>query len=164
MLEPILNRYTLNANETYDLPPDLAQQVDLLHKSLLEKHTGYHDSSKEACHFALLELEKVFRDVVHFTSENTELFNPDYRKRKDLELGVLMKWQTSVSATYVNLLKRKQVAALVILAHWVMLVKHLGEKWFLDGWIETAFGFIRHALKEEDCHWLQWPEEYVSQT
>lgn len=161
LLAPILQSYTLDANERYDLPLELAQRTDQLHKVLLEQYTGYHDASKEACHFALLELEKVFRDVVHLPSEEPNNHNPDWKKRADLELGVLMKWQTSVSATYVNLMKRGHPAALVILAHWVMLIKHTPNKWFIDGWMTTALALIKEALKEEDRHWLAFSEQYV---
>ncbi|KIV99468.1 uncharacterized protein PV09_08889 [Verruconis gallopava] len=163
ILEPVLDNYTLDGNENYELPPILANRMDVLRRDLLDKHGSYHDASKEACHFAILELEKVLRDIAHFPPSGVGVFNPDFRRRKDIELGVLMKWQTTVSATFVNLMKKRHVGALVVLAHWVMLTKHLAPKWFLEGWMESAFEQIRNALKEEDRHWLDWPEEYASQ-
>ncbi|KAF2436833.1 hypothetical protein EJ08DRAFT_4349 [Tothia fuscella] len=161
LLEPLMERNTLNTNEDHEIPYELAERLKLLRTDLLEKHTYDYDSSKETCLHALRELEDVFLTVVHLPTEDGESLGTDYRKRIDLELGVLMKWQTGVSTTYVNLLKQRRVAPLVLLVHWVMLFRHLGKRWFLDGWIETAFRLVRDALEKRDRHWLLWSEEYV---
>jgi hypothetical protein len=162
IIAPIIDRYFLHDNENYPLPAPLAERIDVLRNECLEQHANYHDGSKEACHFALLELEKVVRDVAYMPPSSEPGHDPDWRKRRDVELGVLMKWQTTVSATYVNLLKKRHTGALVVLAHWVMLVVHLGEKWFLEGWVESAFGLIEAALPEAERRWVDWPREYAN--
>lgn len=161
VIEPIIDRYILHDNESLTIPAELAARMDTLRNSCLEKHASYHDGSKEACHFAIIELEKVMRDIAHMPPSHEGEYNPDYRKRRDVELGVLMKWQTTVSAKYVGLLKKAHTAALVVLAHWIALTRHLGAKWFLDGYQATALGLIRANLKEEDRGWLDWCEVYV---
>ena len=161
VIEPIIDRYILHDNENYPLPSPLRERMTLLRESMLETHASYHDGSKEACHFALLELEKVCRDIAHVPPSAEGPYHVDYRKRRDIELGVLLKWQTTVSATYVNLLKKGHTAALIVLAHWVCLVKHLGPKWFLEGWAEGALELIREKVPEKERAWLEWPEEYL---
>ena len=133
----------------------------LLRNSMLESLTTYHDGSKEACHFAILELEKVIRDIAHVPPSEEGQYSADYRKRTDIELGVLLKWQTTVSATFVGLLKKEHTAALIVLAHWVMLVRHLGHKWFLEGWAKMALELIRRKVGEKNLQWMEFPEEYL---
>jgi hypothetical protein len=161
VIEPIIDKYFLHDNETYSLPTALAERMHSLRNTMLDNLAAYHDGSKEACHFALLELEKVMRDIAHMPPSTEGAYSSDYRRRTDIELGVLLKWQTTVSATYVGLLKKGHVAALVVLAHWVMLVKHLGGKWFLEGWVEGAMGVIGSVIAEDGREWLEWPMGYV---
>ena len=94
------------------------------------KHTRKHDSSTEACRFAMFELELIYRDVIFMPAQDACKYNEDYYKRKDLELGVLMKWTTVVSNTFVALIRAKNTAALVLLAHWMVLFKRMGDRWF----------------------------------
>jgi hypothetical protein len=157
MVTPLLDGYTLQSNETYKLPGDFEERVQQMRDDLLENHTGYHDTSKEACQFAL------FRDVVHIPSDGKDHDSVDFRKRADLESGVLMKWTTMVSATFIGLVRKRHTAALVLLAHWVMLLRHLGDHWYLDGWKETAFALITEGLEEKHRWWLEWPRKYAMQ-
>ena len=161
IIEPIIDKYILHNNDHYPLPSPLAERMALLRNSMLESLTTYHDGSKEACHFAILELEKVIRDIAHVPPSEEGQYSADYRKRTDIELGVLLKWQTTVSATFVGLLKKEHTAALIVLAHWVMLVRHLGHKWFLEGWAKMALELIRRKVGEKNLQWMEFPEEYL---
>lgn len=160
----LLHKYTLEEEGNYPLPEEMQSRFKLLNQDLLRAHTGHHDSSKEACHFALKELELIYRDVVHLPSQHPDSYSTDFTKRKDLELGHMMKWTTNVSVTFVNLIRDKNVASLVLVAYWVVLFRHVGEKWFLDGWVRNVMRLIKEALKDEEKQWTEWPETYFGQS
>ena len=48
IIEPIIDRYILHDNESLSLPEPLAARMDILRNDCLERHTSYHDGSKEA--------------------------------------------------------------------------------------------------------------------
>jgi hypothetical protein len=61
----------------------------------------------------------------------------------------------------VSLLEQKEPLALIILAHWGMLLKYMRSVWFMEGWGEHMVSGVRSALPAILQRWIEWPEEKV---
>jgi hypothetical protein len=102
-----------------------------------------------ACTVALTELEKIFKDIM-FLRTDTEL-----------EMGVIVKWMPAVPGEFITLIRSRDPAALVLLAHFVILFELLRTRWYVQDWSSRAFLAVKCALPEREWPWLAWPEEQL---
>jgi hypothetical protein len=70
-------------------------------------------------------------------------------------------WPARVSQGYLDLLKERDPAALVVLAHYCILLKPLESNWYMSGFRERLLTRIYNQLDEEWRQRLQWPLEDV---
>jgi hypothetical protein len=76
-------------------------------------------------------------------------------------MQVLMGWLYRLPEEMVSLLEQKEPVALIILAHWGMLLKHMRSVWFMKGWDAHVVSGVRAALPAHLRHWVEWPEAKV---
>lgn len=70
-------------------------------------------------------------------------------------------WPIQVPEEYLNLLKKRDPAALVILAHYCILLRPLEHNWFMHGYTSRLLSRIYNQLDEEWHEWMQWPLEEI---
>ncbi|KAL4928783.1 Zn(II)2Cys6 transcription factor domain-containing protein [Aspergillus undulatus] len=73
----------------------------------------------------------------------------------------IMGWTFRQSPSMIDKLEAKDPIALVILAHWAILLRFMQRVWFMRGWDRHIFRGIRACLSEAFHAWIEWPEEVV---
>jgi Orsellinic acid/F9775 biosynthesis cluster protein D/Fungal specific transcription factor domain len=66
-------------------------------------------------------------------------------------------WPAHVSQAYLSLLKIRDPSALVLLAHWAVLLKPLEVSWYMAGFTARLLRYVWRELPASDRCWLQWP-------
>ncbi|KAI9374117.1 hypothetical protein BJX61DRAFT_532591 [Aspergillus egyptiacus] len=72
-----------------------------------------------------------------------------------------MGWTFRLLPTMIDRLEEKEPVALIILAHWAILLRFMREIWFMRGWDEHLITGIRACLPGEYAGWVEWPEEVI---
>ncbi|TKA27215.1 hypothetical protein B0A50_04552 [Salinomyces thailandicus] len=65
------------------------------------------------------------------------------------------------SAPYSQLLKRRVPQALIILAHYCVLLDILDSRWWINGWSSNVVRDIMGSLDEQWQSWIEWPVRSV---
>ncbi|KAF2726841.1 hypothetical protein EJ04DRAFT_506624 [Polyplosphaeria fusca] len=112
--------------------------------SLLEERTGPSSSASSddliVCRKALDELRRVFA--------------LPYSPCKTLEMcGAVYIWPGSISQEFVELVFRRLPQALVVLAHYCVLVKKVDYNWYFKG---VGRGMLAGIERELDDNWKPW--------
>ncbi|KAK9372449.1 uncharacterized protein V1513DRAFT_460580 [Lipomyces chichibuensis] len=88
-----------------------------------------------------------------------EVFEDFYTRRQQVRSA--MAWPITVPQEYIALLWSRQPMALVILAHYCVILRLLDRRWWLTGWSEKLVKEIYNSL---DASWrpsIRWPVEAV---
>ncbi|KAG4440421.1 hypothetical protein IFR05_004114 [Cadophora sp. M221] len=70
-------------------------------------------------------------------------------------------WPAQVSSDYLALLKKKDPAALVLLAHYCVLLEPFDSSWYMQGFSKRLLLRIYDQLDPEWRHWVQWLMEGI---
>jgi hypothetical protein len=70
-------------------------------------------------------------------------------------------WPAQVSQDYLDLLKDRDPAALILLAHYCILLKPLDSHWYMSGYSKRLLSRIYNQLDQEWQQWLHWPLEEI---
>lgn len=70
-------------------------------------------------------------------------------------------WVESIPYTYLQALSELQPGALVILAHWCIILKRAETRWYLQGSANNILSAIHGALNEEWRARIAWPLQVV---
>lgn len=79
-------------------------------------------------------------------------------------MDLLIGWIYRLPEEIIGSLERKDAHALLILAHWAVLLKYMNSAWFMDGWAEHVLSGISTYLHEDYRPWIEWPLKQVYQT
>ncbi|RDW81868.1 hypothetical protein BP6252_02980 [Coleophoma cylindrospora] len=76
--------------------------------------------------------------------------------------GSMWLWPMSLSQAFLDLIHDRHPAAVIILAHFVVLV-HPSEKdrWYLKGWSSGVVMALENAVDETWKQWIEWPLQHV---
>ncbi|KAI1140285.1 hypothetical protein F5Y05DRAFT_312120 [Hypoxylon sp. FL0543] len=77
---------------------------------------------------------------------------------------VIIAWLYKLEDHFVRLLRGKQPTALIILAHFAILLSTLEYCWFVQGWAIHVSRGIADVLDSSYQHWLQWPNEQIERS
>ncbi|KAH6666064.1 hypothetical protein B0J14DRAFT_605216 [Halenospora varia] len=66
-------------------------------------------------------------------------------------------WPARISMDYLELLKKRDPGALVLLAHYCVLLEPLEEHWFMTGFRKRLLMRIWRQLDVELKKWIEWP-------
>jgi hypothetical protein len=103
-----------------------------------------HEARKvEICREALSELRRVFGLTYFPNRPNDEAW--------------FRVWIGNVSQDFVELIFERDPRALVILAHYCVLIKRQDHIWYLNGLGPRLLENIRQALTDEWRPWIEWP-------
>ena len=64
-------------------------------------------------------------------------------------------------SAFSKLLKQRLPQALVILAHFCVLMDLLDTRWWIHGWARRIMQDIQTALEDSWRHWIEWPVQVV---
>ena len=70
-------------------------------------------------------------------------------------------WLFRVSGDYLTLLAAREPLALIIFAHFCVLLKQLEWTWWMEGWSNHLLFRIYNSVCSEYRPWLQWPIEQI---
>ncbi|KAI4181892.1 MAG: hypothetical protein L6R41_006344 [Letrouitia leprolyta] len=84
------------------------------------------------------------------------------RSSVECEIGTAFTWPVEVPDKFVQLLQARRPEALVILAHYCVVLHHLDNYWWLTGWSAQLLENIHHELTEPWREWIQWPSSLTS--
>ncbi|KAK2743697.1 hypothetical protein FQN55_007100 [Onygenales sp. PD_40] len=79
-------------------------------------------------------------------------------RRQDF-VPVIFVWPIAIPQAYLMLLGERKPEALVILAHYSVLLARVDDQWYMEGWARYLVRQIETALGEEWASWLEWPKE-----
>lgn len=68
-------------------------------------------------------------------------------------------WLYRIENGYVASLRRKEPLALILLAHFALLLRTMKDDWFMDGWMEHLLSRTREYIPRDLEHWVRWPTE-----
>ncbi|KAF7532701.1 hypothetical protein G7054_g7720 [Neopestalotiopsis clavispora] len=77
------------------------------------------------------------------------------------ETTTVFTWPYLVSGEYMEMLGQRQDVALVILAHYCVLLQSLNGCWWMHGWPAYLVKNIWQALNGPHRLWIQWPMEEI---
>ncbi|KFY16827.1 hypothetical protein V492_01067 [Pseudogymnoascus sp. VKM F-4246] len=69
-----------------------------------------------------------------------------------------LSWSIIVSDAYIGAVQQRSPPALVLLAHYCILLKRSGERWWIEGKAEELLGKIKRILEANGEGWMQWIE------
>lgn len=75
-------------------------------------------------------------------------------------IASIIHWLHILDDTYIGMLDRKDTAALILFAHFAVLLSRLSDKWFIEGVPEEMVRAIHEQLKNKQ-HLLKWPMEQL---
>jgi hypothetical protein len=70
-------------------------------------------------------------------------------------------WPARISQEYLDLLKDRDPGALILLAHFCILLEPLEGTWYISGFRKRLLSRIYKKLDQEWRQWLQWPLEEI---
>jgi hypothetical protein len=72
-------------------------------------------------------------------------------------LAVTISWMTLIPEEFVQLVEERVPEALLLVAHYCVLLKRLENMWWVKGKAENLLQTVRAALGDGWERWLQWP-------
>ncbi|KAL4807883.1 hypothetical protein BDV18DRAFT_109667 [Aspergillus unguis] len=93
-------------------------------------------------------------------------FEEAYQARKARLSGTMlmpftMGWTFRLPELMIERLEGREPIALVILAHWAILLRYMRDAWFMRGWDQHIILGIRDCLPGAYHAWIEWPEEVI---
>ncbi|KAL8718130.1 MAG: hypothetical protein Q9225_004705 [Loekoesia sp. 1 TL-2023] len=85
------------------------------------------------------------------------------RSSVECEVGTAFTWPVEVPDKYIQLLQARSPEALVILAHYCVVLHHLDNYWWMKGWAAHLMENIYHELSQPWRDWIQWPSTVINQ-
>jgi hypothetical protein len=85
------------------------------------------------------------------------------RNRGDGTILASLVWPVNLPPKFVDLLSEKQPEALVILAHYCVLISWAQDSdWFISGWGRYMLETIKESVPESWLEHLKWPDEMIA--
>ena len=145
-LRGLLQPGVFNTMETR-LPKPADHQLKQL-AELCESADG-GDEAVEAYSEAVKALRKCYAKI--FTRSSVEC-----------EVGTAFTWPVEVPDKFIQLLHARCPEALVILAHYCVVLHHLDNYWWMKGWAAHLMENIYSELTGPWRDWIQWPSSVIA--
>jgi hypothetical protein len=92
-------------------------------------------------------------------------FYTAYRRPGQMcEISNVLIWPSMLPQVFMHLLAEQQPEALIILAHYCVLLNRLEKYWWIEGCAQHFLQFIDESLADEWKHWLSWAIVMVGYT
>lgn len=158
---PIEARSDINSPATISqslLPPDIWDQISRLQHFIDEyrfPETHSIDSSATQDDSGPRKDYNVALNFFKVSVRQIELAGPH------LESGMVYMWAYPLSKRYHEDLKAHHPGALVILAHYCVLLKLIDNFWYIDDIGRQLLQDIERNIHPEYREWLVWPKRWV---
>ncbi|KAE9364761.1 hypothetical protein N431DRAFT_421945 [Stipitochalara longipes BDJ] len=80
---------------------------------------------------------------------------------KDRDNGMVLSWPISVSQEYITLLASRQQMALVILAHYAVVLNEIRDTWWANGWGYKLVQEVSHVVEGDLESLIVWPMDKI---
>ncbi|PGH12579.1 hypothetical protein AJ79_04200 [Helicocarpus griseus UAMH5409] len=124
-------------------------------RSLTFFRGGCTDSEWDIHNFVANNLIESF-DQVHKTKTVTRLDNYSLQLVPEV-----FGWLYRLPGAFIDAVKVKNPLALVILAHWCVLLKELEAIWFMEGWAGHIIAGIQKSLHANMNRLIEWPLMHI---
>ena len=131
---------------TYPLAPELAQQFEDV--ATVIRTRSPDTAAKEACTTALERLVRTYKT---------------FPVVKDDE-GMAFVWSAGCPALFFELLRRREPAALVVLAYYLVMLSSIEQVWWLEGKARAVMEAITGCLPLSWQRYMVWPWDVVSRS
>ncbi|KAF2025198.1 hypothetical protein EK21DRAFT_104143 [Setomelanomma holmii] len=154
---------TLNSlarqNFTKTYAPDLRTKGRSLPPMM--KPDGYEEQLSDLRDHVLAVIEPSGGDVnVCAVDDLTECYASRYDGVNG-ELHVSFVWLYRMPDLFLDRLQGRDPTALIIYAHFVVLMHEMERFWYLKGWTHHVMSGIFHTLDREHIAWIRWPRARV---
>lgn len=153
--------WRLDCYEDVILPEEVQSRFDALKHEIVPSLVADAAPNREVCLIALEQLVEIYKEIQHYSTSQANVTDHPVKHFVELELGIILKWTTSVPAEFVSLLRQQHTAALIILAHYAVTMMSLGNRWFSRHWSENALFLIKEMIDPSGLPWLRWPEDQL---
>lgn len=102
---------------------------------------------RRKCALVLAELKQVYDTVL--------------RAQGNCSIAQILVFPKQDSAAFSQLVKRRVPQALIILAHYCVLLDVLDTRWWIHGWSSRVLRDILGTLEEQWRTWIEWPVQSV---
>ncbi len=134
------------------MPPELETAWSNLE---VQVRLGDKDRSDDAgCSLAFERLKICFLTMELLPEDGTIFVNPRDR-------GVMWNWLATVDIEFISLLVENDPVALVLLAHYAVLLHALNEIWWCRGWGRALIGSISSLIGNDWEESLRWPIQHI---
>ena len=80
----------------------------------------------------------------------------------ECEVSIAFLWPVLIPQAYITMLNEKRPEALIILAHYCVILHHLDDYWWMRGWARHIINNIHRELDENWLYFIQWPTNVIS--
>lgn len=109
-----------------------------------------------------LELEPATSKITKDHHHNHESESENHRTRSEsrTKLAAVFTWPITLRDRFVDLISLRHPVALVIVAHFAVLLRNVEGCWWLVGWCERIIDAVETSVGAEYQEWLVWPKRY----
>ena len=130
-----------------DLPGILKEQ--LLHLETLCENASEGQEHISAYKEALDALRSCFIRMIN-------------RPLYECEVSIAFLWAVMIPQDYISLLNSRKPEALIILAHYCIILHHLDDYWWMRGWAMHIIENVQRELDDNWRSWIQWPTRVIT--
>ena len=145
-LSGLLHDHTAQPGHT-DLPAALDDQLSSLEQFF--RITEGDEGDITACKDALAQLRECF---VRMNNKTVS----------ECEVSLAFLWPVMIPQNYLTLLNNRKPLALIILAHYCVILHHLDRYWWMRGWATHIMNNIQRELNDSWQYWIQWPSNVIT--
>ena len=80
----------------------------------------------------------------------------------ECEVSIAFLWPVMIPQEFITMMNEKRPEALVILAHYCVILHHLDDYWWMKGWATHILDNIHRELEEDWLYFIQWPANVIS--
>lgn len=79
----------------------------------------------------------------------------------ECEVSIAFLWPIMIPQTFIAMLNSRAPEALVVLAHYCVILHHLDGYWWKKGWADHLMANIYRELDESWHSWIEWPSSLI---
>ncbi|OGE55049.1 hypothetical protein PENARI_c005G08522 [Penicillium arizonense] len=144
------------------LPPDIRDRISQLHQFIdnypFPQPQTHQDQNTSAGSPSTVDHREAYKNAMKFFEHSTrqlELAGPH------IETGMIIMWAYSLSKRFQEDLEAYKPAALILLAHWCVLLHLIDHCWFINGASRQLLEDIESKIHPGFQEWLVWPKRWV---
>lgn len=94
-------------------------------------------------------------------AELKQIYDIMLRRQSPCSMASILCFPKQDSAAFSQLIKRRVPQALIILAHYCVLLDVLDSRWWISGWASRVLRDVLGSLEGPWRQWIEWPVQSV---